>query len=280
VKRKADGTIDRYKARLVAKGFKQRYVIDYEDTFSPVVKAATIRLVLSIVVSRNWSLHQLDVQNAFLHGVLEDEVYMKQPPGFHDASHPRYVCKLDKALYGLKQAPRTWYSRLSAKLVQLSFHASEADTSLFMYRRAKVQMHLLIYVDDIIVVSSTDAVVEALLNDLRSEFALKDLSPLNYFLRIEVKPSSDGIVLTQEKYTRDILRRVDMQDCKAMRTPLPADEKLSLSDGDSLTSDDATNYRSVVVALQYLTLTQPDIFFLSTKSISSCMPRLRLTGRL
>jgi hypothetical protein len=261
VKRKADDTIDRHKAYLVAKGFKQRYGIDYQDTFSPVVKAATIRLVLSIDVSRNWSLRQLDVQNAFLHGVLEEEVYMKQPPGFHDASHPRYVCKLNKALYGLKQAPRAWYSRLSAKLVQLGFHASKADTSLFMYRRAKVQMYLLIYVDDIIVASSTDAAVETLLNDLRSEFALKDLGPLNYFLGIEVKPNSYGVVLTQEKYTRDILRRVGMQDCKAMRTPLPADEKLSLSDGDPLTSDDATNYHSVVGALQYVALTRPDISF-------------------
>jgi hypothetical protein len=122
-------------------------------------------------------------------------------------------------------------------------------------------MYLLIYVDDIIIVSSTDAAVEALLNDLRSEFALKNLGPLNYFLGIEVKLSSDGIVLTQEKYTRDILRRVGMQDCKAMRTPLPTDEKLSRSDGDPLTSDDATNYRSVVGALQYLTLTRPDISF-------------------
>jgi hypothetical protein len=105
----------------------------------------------------------------------------------------------------LKQTPQTWYSRLSAKLVQLGFYASKADTSLFMYHRAKVQMYLLIYVDDIIVVSSTDAAVEALLNDLRLEFALKDLAPLNYFLGIEVKLSSDGIVLTQEKYTKDIL---------------------------------------------------------------------------
>ncbi|KAK1611308.1 hypothetical protein QYE76_034981 [Lolium multiflorum] len=106
IKKNADGTIDRYKARLVAKVFKQRYGIEYEDTFSPVVKAATIRLVLSISVSRGWSLRQLDVNNAFLHGVLKEEVYMKQPPCFESSANPAYVFKLDKALYGLKQAPR------------------------------------------------------------------------------------------------------------------------------------------------------------------------------
>ena len=111
IKRKSDGSIDRYKARLVAKGFKQRYDIDYEDTFTPVVKAATIRLVLSIAVSRGWSLRQLDVQNAFLRGVLEEEVYMKQSPGFEDRNKPSFVCRLDKSLYGLKQAPKAWYSR-------------------------------------------------------------------------------------------------------------------------------------------------------------------------
>jgi hypothetical protein len=92
------------------KGFKQRYGIDYEDTFSPVVKAAAIRIILSIAVSRNWTLRQLDVHNTFLHGILEEKVYMRQSPGYEDKRHPDYVCRLDKALYGLKQASRAWFS--------------------------------------------------------------------------------------------------------------------------------------------------------------------------
>jgi hypothetical protein len=146
-------------------------------------------------------------------------------------------------------------------LLQLGFRASKADTSLFIFHQGSIQIFLLIYIDDIIVVSSSQYVIDKLLQQLWADFALKHLGPLSYFLGIEVVKCSDGLLLTQQKYAFDILRCAGMHNCMPTRTPLVVDEKLSLTDGDPLSSDDATSYRSLVGALQYLTLTRPDISY-------------------
>jgi hypothetical protein len=156
------------------------------------------------------------------------------------------VCKLDKALYGLKQAPRAWYSRLSSKLIALGFQASKVDTSLFFYSQENIQMFMLVYVDDIIVASSSDQATQALLQDLQKEFALKVLGELNYFLGIEVTKVKYGLLLTQEKYASDLLKRVGMSNCKLVASPLSTSEKISIHEGTPLGAKDATNYRSVV----------------------------------
>jgi hypothetical protein len=205
VKKKADGSIDRYKARLVAKGFKQTYWIDYEDTFSHVVKAATSHLVLPLAVSQGWSLRQLDVQNALLHGALEEEVYMRQPPGYECKESLDYVSRLDKAIYGLKQAPRARYSWLSMKLLQqLGFTPSKGDTSLSFLRNNDVTIFILVYVDDIIIASSSQTAIMALLKNLEKECALRDLGDLHFFLGTEVSKINEGILLSQRKYAMDL----------------------------------------------------------------------------
>jgi len=140
-KRRADGTLDRYKARWVLRGFTQCPGVNYDETFSSVVKPATVRTVLSLALSRSWPVHQLDVKNAFHHGTLTETVYCTQPAGFVDPARPELVCRLNKSHYGLKQAPRVWYSRFATFLVSLGFPEAKSDTSLFVYRRG-LRLHI------------------------------------------------------------------------------------------------------------------------------------------
>jgi histone deacetylase 1/2 len=154
---------------------------------------------------------------------------------------------------------------LCGKLQALGFIPSKSDTSLFYYCRGDQVIYLLVYVDDIIVASSSPQAVDALLVDLQKDFALKDLGPLHFFLGIEVKRNSQGLVLSQSRYASDILSRSGMANCKSIDTPLSSTEKLSVTEGHSLSMDDSTRYRSLVGALQYLTLTRPDIAFAVNK---------------
>jgi hypothetical protein len=201
----------------------------------------------------------------FLHGVIEEDVFMKKPPSFVDPAKPDYHCKLDKALYGLKEAPRSWYSRLSHKLQGLGFTLSKSDISLFIYKQESVTIFLLVYVGDIIVTSSSPAAIDALPADLKTDFALKDLGDLHYFLGIEVKHLSDGILLSEKKYAADILQHVGMSACKPVPMPLSTSEKLLAHSGDQLGPNDITQYRSVVGALQYMSLVIRDLAFAINK---------------
>lgn len=254
-----DGSTAKFKARLVAKGFHQKEGFDFNETFSPVIKPVTIRVILSVAASQNWSLRQVDVNNAFLNGSLQEEVYMQQPPGY-ECANKSLVCKLDKALYGLKQAPRAWFEKLSSAFHKLGFRSSKCDQSLFIRIIGSDVIYALAYVDDIIFTGTSHTKISEVIAALNKEFSLKDLGDLSYFLGIEVhKLQSGALFLSQAKYLRDVLKKAGMSHAKGVSTPMVSNIKL-FKDGPHR-FDNAELYRSIVGALQYATITRPEISF-------------------
>ncbi|CAH9080265.1 unnamed protein product [Cuscuta europaea] len=258
IKRNPDGSIARYKARLVARGFLQQPGKDYFETFSPVTKPATVCIILSLALANNWPLRQLDVNNAFLHGTLSEEVYMTQPPGFVDPAFPKHICRLRKALYGLKQAPRAWYMELSNFLVTSRFRKSRADASLFIYTHQHTRLYFLVYVDDIVLTGNDSKALNHFVTQLMRRFSVKDLGMLHHFLGIEVIPNATGLFLTQRQYILHILESCRMEGAKESCTPLGSTSLIPLEHD---THTDATQYRRTLGLLQYLSFTRPDISF-------------------
>ena len=193
INHRTNGSIKRYKVKLAAKGFAQREGLDYTKTFSLVAKMVSIKTLLAVAIVEGWHLPQLDVNNAFLHGDLEEEVCMVLPPSFH--SKGEVVCKLNKSLYGLKQASRQWFSKFSQALIQLGFHQSKADYSLFVRNNSEAFVALLVYVDDVLITSDNMQVGADLKVLLDRQFKLKDLGDLKFFLGLEVSRSKEGINL-------------------------------------------------------------------------------------
>ena len=205
VKQTPEGLIDRYKARLVAKGYSQTYGIDYDETFAPVAKMGTVRTLISCAVNFGWPLHQLDVKSAFLHGDLQEEVYMEIPPGFANNQTVGKVCKLKKSLYGLKQSPRAWFDRFRQAVCDMGYTQCNGDHTVFYKHKGSFITIMAVYVDDIIITGDDVEEIKFLKESLGKAFEVKDLGPLRYFIGIEIVRSQKGIVLSQRKYVLDLL---------------------------------------------------------------------------
>ena len=271
VKLKADGSIERLKARLVAQGFTQRYGIDYFETFSPVVKMATVRCLLALAGNKKWNLYQLDINNAFLHGELTEEVFMRVPQGLDNPNN--HVCKLNKSLYGLKQASRQWYAKLNSELQNMGYKQSKNDYSLFIKETTDDITIAVVYVDDIIVTGSNESEIIWFKDHLHSVFSIKDLGVLSYFLGMEISRLENGIVMTQKKFTKELLLDCNMDVTKAAKTPLPANMKLMIDKGELYA--DPEHYRKIVGKLNFLSHTRPDLSF-SVQTLSQFMHQPRM----
>jgi hypothetical protein len=190
-----DGSVERHKAWLVAKGFSQVEGIDYNETFSPLAKMNSIRLVLALVASHKWEVHQMDVKSAFLHRDLQEEIYMEQPPGYVYNDFI-LVCHLKKSLYGLKQAPRAWYSKMDSFLIATGFSTCHSYSNVYTKKVGSHLTILVLYVDELILTDSDSKILNHVKTNLKKKFEMTDLGFLHYFLGLQVFQSNEGIFLS------------------------------------------------------------------------------------
>jgi len=253
----AQGEVDRFKARLVAKGYKQKAGIDYEEVFAPVARMETIRLLISQAAQNKWQIFQMDVKSAFLNGILEEEVYIEQPPGYVKIGEEQKVLRLKKALYGLKQAPRAWNTRLDEYFRKDGFEQCPFEHALYVKKNQGNLLLVAVYVDDVIFMGNDKRMLEEFKKAMTREFEMTDMGLMKFFLGLEVKQGEDGIFLSQEKFAKEILRKFKMEGCSPVSTPMEPGAKLSKFDGGERV--DASKYRSLVGSLRYLTSTRPDL---------------------
>ncbi|CAI7757727.1 unnamed protein product, partial [Closterium sp. NIES-54] len=264
VKTDAEGRLERRKTRLVIKGFQQREGIDFQEVFAPVAKAPTLRLLLAAAAVCGWKVEQMDVKTAFLYGVVDEEIYMKQPEGYDDGSGR--VCRLNKAIYGLKQAPRCWYARLVEVLQALGFKVSGCDESLFMTEGEEEKVFLLVYVDDILLFSPSLERIKEVQGKLKETFQCKALGPVGYYLGFHVERDEvkGWLRLHQHKYLAAMGEKYGLEEGRSVKTPLPSGFQLHLDEeeGEVLEYELQCRFQSMVGSLMYASVnTRPDIAF-------------------
>ena len=215
------GEIERYKARLVAQGYNQKFGVDYDAVFAPVVKQTTTRILFSIAGKQKMHLYHFDVKTAFLNGDLQETIYMKQPPGFISNENQNKVCLLRKSLYGLKQAARSWNQCIHKALIEFKFKQSLMDPCLYIRKTKEGLDYLLIYVDDMIVASKNVNFIEEIFKMLNSKFVMSNLGPIKHYLGMEIKQDKDGnYLLSQEQYIKKIVNEFGLQESKDSDIPL------------------------------------------------------------
>jgi hypothetical protein len=255
----ADSSINKFKARLVVKGYAQVYGVDYSDTFAPVARMDTIRLLLAVAAHKNWKVFQMDVKSAFLNGDLQEEIYVEQPAGFVVQGEEDKVYMLKKALYGLKQAPRAWYGRIDDYLTGFGFQKSLSELTLYVKKIDDDVLIVSLYVDDLLVTGSNLQQIERFKQDMMQAFEMSDLGLMSFFLGMEIKQSRGVIFIGQEKYAKEILKKFQMENCKPTATPMNQKDKFSKEDGTARVNEE--KYRSLIGCLLYLTATRPDILY-------------------
>ena len=259
IKRGPDGAIQKYKARVVAQGFTQIEGVDYDETFAPVAKLASLRAILAMATELNWEIHQMDVKAAYLNADLDEEIYMQPPPGFDVPEG--MVLKLNKAVYGTKQGGRAWYKNVRAELEDMGYTRTEADHAVFVRFRDGVVSIILLYVDDFTMVCKDITLIEGDKEALMEAYDMTDLGEITYILGIHVKRDREAgrIELSQQRQIEDILERFGKADVRSISTPALANEHLHKLDTPEI---DVKSYQQAVGALMYPMLgTRPDLAY-------------------